>query len=156
RPRGGANGRGGTAPADAAEPQDAQSDPGAFADLTNNPSIVLLPGMSPDAPTESVAITGNTATPQFGGAFDPRQLNLANIPSSTEAPTFGAPSAQDSPVGNAPRGGNDFANALGGIRGGGPAGGRGGRGGNFGLGGQRGRNANPINVNLSYTLNDSA
>jgi hypothetical protein len=156
RPRGSANGRGGNGSAGAAEPDDEQPDPGAFADLTNNPSIVLLPGMAPDAPTESVAITGNTATPQFGGAFDPRQLNLANVPSPTEAATFGAPSAQDNSAANAPRGGNDFANALAGIRGGGPGGGRGGRGGNFGIGGQRGRNANPINVNLSYTLNDSA
>jgi hypothetical protein len=156
RPRGSTNGRGGTLPANVTETEDEQPDATAFADLTNNPSIVLLPGMSPDAPTESVAITGNTATPQFGGAFDPRQLNLANIPSTTETPTFGAPSAPDNLVANGPRGGNDFATGLAGIRGGGPVGGRGGRGGNFGLGGQRGRNGNPINVNLSYTLNDSA
>ena len=118
-----------------------------FADLQTNPSIALLPGMTPDAATESVAVAGNTAAPQFGGAFDPRQLDLANIPGNFDQQAQGTPAA----------GGNDFGAAFGGGGGGGGGGGRGGRGGgNFNLGGQRGRNANPININLNYTLNDSA
>src|SRR5262249_25620563 len=63
-------------------------------------------------------------------------------------------------------GGAEFAAALAAAIGaGGPGGGPGGLAGAFGgggfpgggfqLGGQRGRNANPINVNVSYTLSDS-
>lgn len=146
-----------------------QAEENPFAELQTNPSIALLPGMTPDAATESVAIAGNTAAPQFGGAFDPRQFDFGNVPgnfdqaNSPEA--FGAPAPNgNNGVGNAggrggTRGANDFAAAFGGggAGGGGRGGGRGGRGGgNFNLGGQRGRNANPINVNLSYTLSDSA
>ena len=131
-----------------------------FADLQSNPSLVVLPGMTPDAPTESVAVRGNTATPQFGGAFDPRQLDLSNIPGSLEQQTFGAPASAavaNNVAGNPGARGNDFGATFGNIRGGGAGGGgRGGRGGNFGSGRPARRNANPININFSYTLNDSA
>ncbi len=155
-----------------AEVQNEEPDQNTFAELQTNPSLVLLPGMTPDAATESVAIAGNTATPQFGGAFDPRQLDLANIPGNFDQQAFGTPGGDGGNNGanaanngggrggNAGGRGNDFGTAFGGGGGGrggfGGGGGRGGRGGNFNLGGQRGRNANPINVNFSYTLSDSA
>ena len=154
---------------EAANNEQPEQDP--FADLQRNPNITLLPGMTADAATESVTFAGNTATPQFGGAFDPRQLDLANIPGN-----FGGFGDQGQGGGN--RGGDGggggfgggggggnqggFAQAFGagggGNRGGGGGGGgRGGRGGGgFQIGGQRGRNANPININVNYTLSDSA
>jgi hypothetical protein len=139
-----------------------------FADLQNNSSIALLPGMAPDAATESVVQNGTVAAPAFGGAFDPRQISLGNIngdPNQTDGQAgggnFGSPNAVNGGGLGGQRGGRggrggDFAAALGGAGGrGGRGGGRGGRGGGFTIGGQRGRNANPINVNLNYTLNDS-
>lgn len=168
-PRPAPNGGGrGNAPAGVETPAE-QPDENPFADLQNNPSIAALPGMTADAATESVAIAGNTAAPQFGGAFDPRQLNLANIPGFDEVnaqPAFGAggpggagPGGGGGGRGGGGGGGGDFAAAFGnGGGGGGRGGGRGGRGGGggFNLGGQRGRNANPINVNILYRLRDSA
>ncbi|HEY2385006.1 MAG TPA: TonB-dependent receptor [Terriglobia bacterium] len=160
-----ANGGGrGNAPDEAeAETPAEQPDQNPFADLQANPSAAL-PGMTADAATESVAIAGTTATPQFGGAFDPRQLNLGDIPGNFDQ-TPGGPGGGGNNAGAAGGGGrgggaNDFAAAFGGAAGGGGGGrgggGRGGRGGgNFNLGGQRGRNANPININLRYTLSDS-
>jgi hypothetical protein len=160
--RGGRVARGGRGNAPE-EVQNDQPEENPFAELQTNPSIALLPGMTADAATESVAIAGNTAAPQFGGAFDPRQLDLANIPGNFDQTnaqdTFGAPAPGGANNGGRANGGGrggDFAAAFGGGGGGG-GGGRGGRGGgNFNLGGQRGRNANPINLNLSYTLSDSA
>src|SRR5207249_10255836 len=82
--RGGPNGAAAGGPADAGNEQPPEQS--LFAELQANPSITLLPGMTPDAATESVAVSGNTAAPAFGGAFDPRQLDLANIPGG-----FGGP-----------------------------------------------------------------
>jgi hypothetical protein len=67
------------------QPENRQPDQNPFADL-QNPGVALLPGMTPDAATESVAIAGNTAAPSFSGAFDPRRLDLSNIPGD-----FGGP-----------------------------------------------------------------
>jgi uncharacterized membrane protein YgcG len=146
---------------------EADQDP--FADL-NNPNTALLPGMTRDAATESIAQAGNIAT-ATGNSFDPRQLDLANIGGTPDAVAqqFGAPTLNglngnnnnnNGGRGNNNGSGNDFAQAFGnnggGNRGGGGRGGRGGNNGNFNIGGQRGRNANPININLSYTLRDSA
>jgi trimeric autotransporter adhesin len=147
----------GSAPAEA---QNGQPEQDPFAELQTNTTLALLPGMTSDAATESLAIAGNVAAPQFGGAFDPRRLDLANIPGNFDQQDFGTPPAADGGNngggGRGARGGNDFGAAFGGggRGGGGRGGGRGG--GNFNLGGQRGRNANPINFNLSYTLSDSA
>jgi hypothetical protein len=159
-------GDGGNAQAEVAETQAEQPDQNPFAEAQANPTIALLPGMTADAATESVAVAGNIATPQFGGAFNPRQLDLGNIPGNFDQAQQGGGPGGGTPGAGGPgggggggRGGNDFAAAFGNGGGGGGrgGGGRGGRGGGgFNLGGQRGRNANPINVNVSYTLRDSA
>src|SRR5262249_44653503 len=135
----------------------------------NNANTALLPGMTRDAATESIAQAGNIAT-AASNAFDPRQNNFGDIPGTTEgvAQQLGITLLNGNNNNNNNNGGrgnnkrpNDFAQAFGnnnggGNRGGGGRGGRGGGGGGFNIGGQRGRNANPINVNLSYTLQDSA
>jgi trimeric autotransporter adhesin len=147
--------RGGNAEAESAS---AEPDQNLFAELQNNPAITLLPGMTADAATESVVQRGNVAASSFGGAFDPRQINPGNPPGD-----FGTPSSNDAQGGGRGARGQrgDFAGVPGGGGGAGGrgfgGGGRGGRGngGGFNLGGQRGRNANPINVNLTYALNDS-
>ena len=157
-----------------AEPASTEPEQSLISEL-NNPANALLPGMTADAATESVVQRGNVAAPAFGGAFDPRQIDLGNIPGDfgnlnngqAGGGNFGGPNgANGGPAaqqgGRGGRGGRggDFSAALGGGGGGGRggfAGGRGGRGngGGFSIGGQRGRNANPINVNLTYTLNDA-
>jgi len=163
---------------DATEPATAAAEEDPFADLNNNAALALLPGMTRDAATESVVQNGNVAAPAFGGAFDARQINLAGIPGNNpdlNNGAFGTPNATGGNGGNAGAaagqqrggaggrgGGGGFGAALGGARGGRGGGGAGGRGGGgrgggngLALGGQRGRNANPINVNLTYTLNNS-
>jgi len=102
------------------------------------------PGMSVDAPTESVAVTGNTAAPAFGGMFDENRRPPGEF--NGDFAGFGR------------GGGEDNRGARGGFGGFGGRGGRGGRGdgGGFVLGGQRARrNINKPQVNLSYTLGDS-
>ena len=134
------------------------------------PTEVQVPGFAQDAPTESVAILGNTAATTFGNDFNfdreqiqqfiDQQFGLA-IPGGRGAPgTDGANAGPGGPGGGpggfgpgggrgGPGGGRGGANGGGGGRGGGRGGfalGRGGRG--FGSTAPRG--------NLSYTLSDSA
>src|SRR5262249_43719655 len=66
-PRGGRGAGGGGRGNTQEEVQNDQPEENPFAELQANPSIAL-PGMTADAATESVAIAGNTAAPQFGGA----------------------------------------------------------------------------------------
>src|SRR5215475_1837133 len=125
-------GRGNTPDETEAETPADQPDQNPFAELQANPSAAL-PGMTTDAATESVAVTGNTATPQFGGAFDPRQLNLLDIPANFDQATGGPGGGGNAGAPGGGRGANDFATAFGGggFGGGGGrgGGGRGGRGG---------------------------
>src|SRR5262245_42491999 len=72
-------GRGGRGQAEVAANTEPQQEQDPFADLQRNPSITLLPGMNPDAATESVAFAGTTAAPQFSGAFDPRNFDQGNF-----------------------------------------------------------------------------
>ncbi len=122
------------------------------------PQGLGLPGMSADAPTESVAISGNTASPAFGGMFDENRLMLLGL-----AADFGGERGFGA-FGPPPGAGQGGTPGEGGGRGGpgGDFGGRGGPrggpgGGGFQLGGQRGRrNVNRPNVNFAYTLGSSA
>lgn len=110
------------------------------------PQGLGLPGMSADAPTESVAVAGNTASPAFGGMFDENRLMQLGLASD-----FGGERGFDA---FGPRGGP--GGGRGGFGGAGGRGGPGGRGG-FQLGGQRGRrNVNRPNINFGYTLGASA
>ncbi len=142
------------------------------------PPDLALPGMSPDTATESVAVSGNTASPAFGGIFDEDRLAQLGgfggfggpgaLPVGPVAPdgTGGTPAGPGGrggpggPVGpGAQRGGFGAAPGARGGRGGFPPGGAGGGrgGGGFVLGGQAGRgNINRPNINVSYTLADSA
>jgi len=95
----------------------------------------LLPNAgSADAPTESVAVLGNTAETMFGNNFDERfgGFPLQQGQANTNAPVIGGP----------------------GGRGAGPRGGRGG-GGFFAIGGRGGLNADRPRGNISYTAGDS-
>ncbi|HXY50900.1 MAG TPA: TonB-dependent receptor [Terriglobales bacterium] len=114
------------------------------------PSGMPVPGLSPDAATESVAVSGNeSAANTFGMSTDEIQQRMR------EREMQGGP-------GGGPGGGNFALIGPGGSPGGGPGGGfgggsRGGGGGAFILGGGRGRfDINRPHGSLYYTLGDSA
>src|SRR5262245_60689960 len=154
-----------------AEAQPAPEDPLAATNpaATVVPPDLALPGMSNNAPTESVAVAGNTASPAFGGMFDPERLMQMGLgdpggfgPGGPGGPGGGFDGQRGGPGGfGSERGGRGGPGGPGGPgfggRGGpGGPGQRGGRGG-FILAGQRGRgNLNRPNINFGYTLGDSA
>src|SRR5262249_53045661 len=122
------------------------------------PNDVQAPGFAQDAPTESVAVLGNTAESTFGNNFnfDREQIQQLIDQQSGQGGRggpegFGA--AQNGGPNGGPGGGpGGFA---GGGRGGGNQRGGGGRGFAFGRGG-RGFGTTRPRGNLSYTLADSA
>ena len=130
-PRGGRGGRGGQ---QAAQPTTEDGQPAVEVDplasaapdnsLAPQQGVAALPGMSADAPTESVAVAGNTASPAFGGMFDENRLAQMGF--------GGGPDFRGRGFG----GGPDGAGGAGGFGGAGGAGapGGGGRGGDGGGG----------------------
>ena len=141
-----------------AEPQAAPEDPLAASNpaATVVPAELALPGMSNDAPTESVAIAGNTASPAFGGMFDPERLMQMGLGDQGGFGPGGPGGGFDGQRGGPGGFGGERGGGRGGPGGPGGPGGRGGRGG-FVLAGQRGRgNLNRPNINFGYTLGDSA
>src|SRR5207244_3331785 len=136
------------------------------------PTDVQVPGFAQDAPTESVAVIGNTADTTFGNNFNfDREQVQQFIDQQFGAPGggpgspggFGGPGGADGGGGGG-RGGDGGGRGGpggggrggGGNRGGGGGGNRGGgnRGFAFGRGG-RGFNATAPRGNVSYTLADS-
>src|SRR6058998_862139 len=121
----------------------------ASGDVTEQLNSTDLPvAGTADAPTESVAVLGNTAETTFGNNFDFDRERIQRIIDER----FGGFPPQEAQA-NAP--------ALigpGGRRGGGPRGGGGGRGGGgfFAIGGRGGINVNRPRGNISYTGGDSA
>jgi outer membrane receptor protein involved in Fe transport len=115
------------------------------------PSDLAIPGMTPDAPTESVAVSGSTAAPAFDGMFDPERLQ--DLQQEGLRGQRGAPG----PDGGSRGGRRGEGPPAGGFPGRG-AGGAGPRGGGrgFAIGGGRGQFANRPNINLNYSLGDSA
>src|SRR6266566_4828200 len=120
----------------------------ASGDVTEQLNSADLPiAGTADAPTESVAVLGNTAETTFGNNFDFDRERIQRIIDER----FGGFPPQEAQA-NAP--------ALigpGGRGGGGPRGGGGGRGGGgFAIGGRGGFNVNRPRGNISYTGGDSA
>ena len=121
----------------------------ASGDVTEQLNSTDLPvAGTADAPTESVAVLGNTAETTFGNNFDFDRERIQRIIDER----FGGFPPQEAQA-NAP--------ALigpGGRGGGGPRGGGGGRGdgGFFAIGGRGGFNVNRPRGNISYTGGDSA
>jgi trimeric autotransporter adhesin len=109
------------------------------------PSNEAIPGMAVDAPTESVAVSGNTAAPTFDGMFDPDRLRDGQLDD------FGGQRGPGGPGGGG-RGGPGGGPLGRGARGGGLRGG--GRG--FAIGGGRGQFANRPNISANYSLANSA
>ena len=64
----------GDTPADAAPNAAEPLTPSPIEDLSAPPAEMVMPGMSADAPTESVAVSGNNAQATFNGMFDPQRL----------------------------------------------------------------------------------
>src|SRR3989442_12249441 len=125
------------------------------------PPGMAIAGMTTDAPTESVAVSGNTASQAFEGMFDPERLAAQQEgfgerggPAGAEEGTRGGTGGRFGPAPGAGRGG---LVGGGGQRGGGPRGG-GLRGGAnpFFIGGGRGQLPNRPNINLNYSLGNSA
>src|SRR5262249_41388174 len=124
---------------------------------------LATPGFAQDAPTESVAVLGNTAESTFGNNFNFDREQVQQFidqqfgQGGRGGPEgFGAAAQNGGPDGG-PGGPGGFAG--GGARGGGNQRGGGGRGGGrgfaFGRGG-RGFGSTRPRGNLSYTLSDSA
>src|SRR5499426_815139 len=121
------------------------------------PNDVQVPGFAQDAPTESVAVLGNTAESTFGNNFnfDREQIQQSidqqfgqggrGGPEGFGAPQNGGPDGGPGGLGGFAGGGRGGGNQRGGGGGGGGGGGRG-----FAVGATRPRG------NLSYTLSDSA
>ena len=110
------------------------------------------PGITPDAPTESVVVEGNTAQSTFGNDFNLDRERIQEIIDGR----FGPPPGR--PGGPAAGPGGPGGPGFGGGPPGGPGGRGGGPGGGFGGFGGRGRggfNANRPRGNVSYTLGDS-
>jgi trimeric autotransporter adhesin len=124
---------------------------------------LATPGLAADAPTESVAVLGNTAETTFGNNFNfDRQQIQQFIDAQFGLPPVqagGVPGQPGADAGQAgvPGGQGGFFGRGGGGGGGRGGGGSGGRGGGFGLGrGGRGFAATGPRGNLSYQLSDSA
>ena len=122
---------------------------------------MAIAGMTTDAPTESVAVSGNTASQAFEGMFDPERLAAQREgfgerggPAGAEEGTRGGTGGRFGGVPGAGRGG---LGGGGGQRGGGPRG-AGLRGGAnpFFIGDGRGQFPNRPNINLNYSLGNSA
>jgi hypothetical protein len=133
---------------------------------TQLPSEVQVPGFAQDAPTESVAVLGNTAETTFGNNFNfDREQIQQFIDQQFGGGGRGGPGGQGgfgdgqngaggAPGGQAGPGGGGFA--RGGRGGDGGGGGRGGGARGFALGrGGRGFGATAPRGNVSYTLSDS-
>jgi len=145
RGRGGFNAQPAEPAQSGSEPESAPNNP--FTDLSI-PSNAAIPGMTADAPTESVAVSGNTATPAFEGMFDPDRL-----PDRPEE-GFGGQRGPGGADGGGRGGGRGQGAAAGGFPGrGGRGGGGGGRG--FAIGGGRGQFANRPTLSFNYSLGDS-
>jgi hypothetical protein len=140
-------------------------------DLTATPPDIQIPGAAADAPTESVAVLGNTGANLFGNNqnFDRNQIrDLIDQQFGVPPGGPGGPGGDNNNLGGpggpggqgGPGGGRgNFANGGGGrggnFGGGGRGGGGGGRGFAFGRGG-RGFGATGPRGSLSYQLNSSA
>ena len=113
------------------------------------PSNAALPGMTADAPTESVAVSGNTAAPAFDGMFD------LDRPFDRQQEGFDGQRGQGGADG-AGRGGGRGQGPAGGFAGrGGPGGGPRGGGRGFAIGGGRGQFANRPTLSFNYSIGDS-
>jgi hypothetical protein len=147
-----------TTPNNAQQPENQQEE------LTSQPPAdVQVPGFSQDAPTESVAVLGNTAETTFGNNFNFDRDQIQQFIDQQ----FGANGGRGGDAGNGQggQGGPGGAGGPGGFANGGGRGGRGGGGGGgrggggqrgfaFGRGG-RGFGATTPRGNLSYQLADS-
>ncbi len=125
------------------------------------PPGMAIAGMTTDAPTESVAVSGNTAPQTFEGMFDPERLAAQQEgfgerggPAGAEEGTRGAAGGRFGPAPGAGRGGlvGGGGQRGGGLRGGGLRGGAN----PFFIGGGRGQFPNRTNINLNYSLGNSA
>jgi trimeric autotransporter adhesin len=117
------------------------------------PNDAQVPGFAQDAPTESVAVLGNTAESTFGNNFNfDREQIQQLIDQQFGQGGRGGPEGFGAAQNGGPGGPGGFA---GGGRGGGNQRGGGGRGFAFGRGG-RGFGTTRPRGNLSYTLADSA
>ena len=122
----------------------ANADAGSGADQIA-PSGMPIPGIAPDAPTESVSFSGNTSgVGMFGMSTD--ELDQRMREGREQAGGFGG-----GPGGGGPGGGGGFGGGFGGFGGGG------GRGGPMVLGGGRGRyDINRPHGSVYYSVWDSA